>query len=121
MTAQERLFWYRDHKQEMIEDLQKLGPKAVIKKWNLTPQMISRLKTDPLYPGKRSTKPARETNRLPAERKEALPADGSRVFLTITDEDLVSLQPGDIDRAFTLYRDIYFIRLNKTTGGAKNV
>jgi hypothetical protein len=120
MTQHERLIWYAGHKQEMIEDLQRLGDRAVIKKWNLTHQMISHLKVDPLYPGKRDKKPAAGRPPKPATIIKADPRDGSHVFLAITDEDLIALDHTDTQKAFDLYRSIYFHQLKKRTGGATN-
>lgn len=61
-----RLKWYHDNKKAMITDLINLGNEAFLKKWGLSPRMVSHLKADKYY-----KKLAQKTPPAPAAEPKA--------------------------------------------------
>ena len=114
MTPEERHTFYKAHEQEMIKDLDVLDPPALIKKWSIPVQIISHLKSagTKRHYSKRSK--SVKTPREPISRPKA---DDPRIFITITNSDLVTLSETDQGLAFNLYRIIYLARLDKEKRG----
>lgn len=68
--------WFRDNKKEMIDDLLSLGKDAFLKKWKVTPKLISPLKRDKYYKQKAAQAPsaaARVPLKEPGDKLPALP------------------------------------------------
>jgi len=68
MTRWGRAKWFKAHKEEMIEDLLKMGREKTMAKWRLTPQGLGFLTRDPLYKEKAGVKEPAATaqdNQLP--------------------------------------------------------
>lgn len=115
-TPDESRKFYREHKAEMAKDLEELGTDAMNAKWGTPVQIISHLKSDPHKVIHHKSHP---TQRSPALASDPVKIDNGRVFLTITDADLIDLDPMAMSYAFKLYEYIYTRRLKKRMGGTK--